>query len=447
MKLDQIHNIYFLGIGGIGMSALARYFHTMGKTVSGYDRTETPLTKQLEREGMSVCYHINVDHIPVKVDLVVYTPAIPNSMPMMQYARNLNSPFLKRAEVLGMISKSKKGIAVAGTHGKTSTTALLTHLLKESGIDCTSFMGGIASNFSSNYVYGTSDWVVMEADEFDRSFLHLRPEHAILTSVDADHLDIYEHHESLIEGFNQFIKQVNGSIIISSDCKEETLHHSDQTTYTYGIDEGQIQVSQIRLDKGGFIFNYTGLGFQIDDLFTPFPGRHNIKNACAAISISLSLGCLPESIKKALADFKGVRRRFEFVVHTSEKVYIDDYAHHPTEIEAALDATRQLFPDREITGVFQPHLYSRTRDFMTSFARALEKLDRIILLDIYPAREEPIEGVTSQALLEKIHHSDKNLLDKEGLLSWIENQQTDVLITLGAGDIGQMVQAIKERLN
>ena len=446
MKLDQLHSIYFLGIGGIGMSALARYFHTMGKQVSGYDKTETPLTLELEQEGMSICYEEDITSISTNVDLFVYTPAIPDSMSLMKLARNSGKPMMKRAEILGLISKNKRGLAVAGTHGKTSTTALLTHILRESGIQCTSFMGGIANNYQSNYVYGDSDWVVMEADEFDRSFLHLNPENAVLTSIDADHLDIYHHATSLVDGFNQFLGKVSGALMISTDCSIEVLQVDGKDIYTYGVEDGDIQAKQLRIENEGFMFDYEGMGHQINNVFTSFPGQHNIKNACAAISIALKVGCNPLNIKKALTTFKGVHRRFEFVCRNKKSVFIDDYAHHPTEIEAALDATRQLFPERIVTGIFQPHLFSRTRDFMHGFARALEKLDRVVLLDIYPAREEPIDGITSKSIYDIIENENKSIIKKSEIPELLKSDSSELIVTMGAGDIGDEVELIKKTL-
>lgn len=446
MKLNDIKKIYFVGIGGIGMSALARYFMGLGIEIFGYDKTETVLTKTLEKEGMKVHYEDDVRHIPSGIDLVIYTPAIPKNHTELNYFWNNNYPVKKRAEVLGIISKNRKTIAVAGTHGKTTTSSVLTHILRVGGIDCTAFLGGIALNFQSNFVEGKSEWVVMEADEFDRSFLHLHPELAIISSMDADHLDIYGNKEAVQETFIKFAGQIKTTLYHKYDLPLHPSMNENIDFCKYGIAEGNFKATNIRVENGFFVFDWNSPTHQIKDLKFTLPGHHNVLNATAAISIAKQLGCSDEKIREALLTFKGIERRFEFVLKTDKQVYIDDYAHHPEELNAAIHAAKTLYPNRKITGVFQPHLFSRTKDFADGFAAALDTLDEIILLEIYPARELPMEGVSSMIIFEKMKNNNKILIEKSKLFNTLETKKKEngleVLITLGAGDIGAMVPDI-----
>ena len=446
MNLNDIKKIYFIGIGGIGMSALARYFNGRGVEVHGYDRTQTPLTDELSAEGMTIHYEDDIKYIPENVDLVVYTPAVPSSHSELTFFRNNGYTVLKRAAVLGIISRGMKAIAVAGTHGKTTTTSITTHVLQTCGIDCTAFLGGIANNFSSNFVEGQSAWVVVEADEFDRSFLHLSPTLAVLTAMDADHLDIYGDVEVMHEGFNEFVNQTyeHGKVFIKKGLPLKPLTNG-ATLHTYGVNEGEFAATNIRVEGGYFVFDLKSPIENIDNLKFTLPGRHNVSNATAAIAIAQELGANAKDIRKSLLTFKGIKRRFEFIIREDDKVFIDDYAHHPEELRAAIGAAKELYPTKHLTGIFQPHLYTRTRDFVDGFAETLSMLDTVYLLDIYPAREEPITGVTSEIIFEKITTEDKVLLKKSELLDQLDLKNVEVLMTLGAGDIDRLVKPIGEK--
>ncbi len=445
MNINELRTVYFIGIGGIGMSALARYFKGLGAEVHGYDKTETALTKTLVEEGMHIHYEEDVSKIPARVDLVVWTPAVPQEHTELQHFRQHDIPVKKRAEVLGIISRNRRTVAIAGTHGKTTTSSLTAHVLRACGIDCSAFLGGIAQNFQSNFVNGQSDWVVAEADEYDRSFLHLQPEIAAITSMDADHLDIYGDENSIHEtGFLAFAKQVTGTLYV----QHEWLKFFDKNAVrSFGVDGGDYRAENLRVADGYFVFDYKNPDIAIENLKLSMPGRHNVENATVAISVALQLGAKPEAIRAALLSFKGIKRRFEFVVRTEKTVYIDDYAHHPTELRAAIGAAKQLFPNRKVTGIFQPHLYSRTRDFVDGFAAALDGLDDTLLLDIYPAREKPIPGVTSEIIFERMQNQNKQLVTKANLLEVLKNKELDVVMTLGAGDIDTLVQPIQKILD
>lgn len=446
MKLETLKRIYFVGIGGIGMSALARYFNGLGIEIFGYDKVETVLTKRLEAEGMHIHYTDDVAQIPSGIDLVVYTPAIPKTHQELNYFWNNNYPVKKRAEVLGIISKNRKTIGVAGTHGKTTTSAILTHLLRVGGVDCTAFLGGIAQNFESNFIAGNSEWVVMEADEFDRSFLQLYPEIAIITSMDADHLDIYGDHTAMHQTFFDYIKQVQDTVYHKHDLPLTTAINPAVKLCTYGIEAGAVVAGNLGVEQSNFVFDWTKDNTVIERLKFTLPGHHNVMNATAAIAVAKQLGCSDEKIRKALLSFKGIKRRFEFIINNDEQIYIDDYAHHPEELRAAIHAARTLYPERKLTGVFQPHLYSRTQDFAAGFAEALDGLDEVILLDIYPARELSIEGVTSAIIFDKMQLKNKQLIQKDTLLNVLKTKDLEVLMTLGAGDIGALVPNIAEML-
>jgi UDP-N-acetylmuramate--alanine ligase len=469
MNLDEIKKLYFLGIGGIGMSALARYFNSRGCEIYGYDKTETTLTKKLVAEGMKIHYEENPALLPYGIDLVVWTPAVPRDNLELQFFDQNDIPVRKRAEVLGLISRSRRTIAVAGTHGKTTTSTLVAHILHTAGVRCTAFLGGIAKNFGSNFVAGDSGWVVAEADEYDRSFLQLTPEIAVLMSMDPDHLDIYGDARQIEEtGFKEFLRRVKtgGKIFLKSGLEQSFENMAFQT---FGVEAGQYRAENIRVDNGWFVFDFAAPVFHHSGEATPgaarrigenrsceearwknlrfaMPGRHNVENACAAIAVAMQAGAGEEAVRRALEEFKGIARRFEIVYRDELRVFIDDYAHHPTEIRSAVQAARELFPGRKITGIFQPHLYSRTRDFQAGFAGELDKLDEIILMDIYPAREKPIPGITSEVIFEKMKNPGKVLASKASVLKVLKTKQIDVLMTLGAGDIDTIVKPVEKWL-
>ncbi|MBO7469100.1 MAG: UDP-N-acetylmuramate--L-alanine ligase [Bacteroidales bacterium] len=449
--------LYFLGIGGIGMSALARYFKAKGYEVAGYDRTPSPLTHCLENEGISIHYIDDPSLIPENIEFVVLTPAIPANALELKYLRDKNVRIVKRAEVLGMLSREHKALAVAGTHGKTTTTALVTHILMTAGKRMSAFIGGISRNIDSNVVIGEDkdEFMVMEADEFDRSFLQLAPFGSIVTSIDADHLDIYGDYEHLVASFNEFVDKTSddGLVIYHANLPIKTT----KKHVTYCLENADVTAENIRIVDGETQFdfvvaNYCALPSYLSNLRNQSSlsmrlyGNHNVQNALAAIIMCSYLGVSQEDIRKGLATFKGVQRRFDIRVKNAKHIYIDDYAHHPEEIKAALLAARKVFSDKELTVVFQPHLFTRTRDFMDGFAESLSLADRVILLDIYPARELPIEGVTSAALLERITSKNKMLCSKEELLDTIKSIEPELVMTVGAGDIDRFVPQIENML-
>lgn len=449
--------LYFLGIGGIGMSALARYFKAKGYEVAGYDRTPSPLTHCLENEGISIHYIDDPSLIPENIEFVVLTPAIPANALELKYLRDKNVRIVKRAEVLGMLSREHKALAVAGTHGKTTTTALVTHILMTADKRMSAFIGGISRNIDSNVVIGEDkdEFMVMEADEFDRSFLQLAPFVSIVTSIDADHLDIYGDYEHLVASFNEFVDKTSddGLVIYHANLPIKTT----KKHVTYGLENADVTAENIRIVDGETQFdfvvaNYCALPSYLSNLRNQSSlsmrlyGNHNVQNALAAIIMCSYLAVSQEDIRKGLATFKGVQRRFDIRVKNEKHIYIDDYAHHPEEIKAALLAARKVFSDKELTVVFQPHLFTRTRDFMDGFAESLSLADRVILLDIYPARELPIEGVTSAALLERITSKNKMLCSKEELLDTIKSIEPELVMTVGAGDIDRFVPQIENML-
>lgn len=451
------------------MSALARYFNSRGCEIYGYDKTQTALTKKLVEEGMKIHYEENPALVPPGIDLVVWTPAVPRDHLELQFFNQNDIPVKKRAEVLGLISRSQRTIAVAGTHGKTTTCTLATHILHTGGVRCTAFLGGIAKNFGSNFVAGDSEWVVAEADEFDRSFLHLSPEIAVLLSIDPDHLDIYDDAQQIQEtGFKEFLRKVKagGKIFLKSGLEQAI---GNRAAATFGVESGQYRAANIRVEDGWFVFDFVAPVFHHSGEATPgyarrigknrsyeeirwknlrfaMPGRHNVENACAAIAVAMQLGVGEKAVRKALMEFEGIKRRFEIIYRDERRVFIDDYAHHPTEIRSAVQAARELFPGRKITGIFQPHLYSRTRDFQDGFAKELDQLDEIILMDVYPAREKPIRGITSAVIIEKMKNPNKVLATKANVLKMLKTKQIDVLMTLGAGDIDTFVAPINNWL-
>jgi UDP-N-acetylmuramate--alanine ligase len=446
MKLDSIRNVYFIGIGGIGMSAIARYFLNRGCSVSGYDKTKTNLTVLLEEEGMTISYEDELSTLPIGLEaedvelLVVFTPAIPQDSKILNYFRDQGFQLKKRSEVLGIISRGQFCIAVAGTHGKTTTSSIIAHILTDTGFGCTAFLGGIATNFESNFVLGSNDVVVVEADEYDRSFLTLTPDIAVITSMDADHLDIYGDESQLQESFKLFAGQLkdSGTLFVKSGLPMNA-------GTSYGIDNKPgISASNIRVEDSRFLFDYSDAGQTITDLEILLPGRHNIENAVAAIAVALQLGIAPELIKQAVANFKGVKRRFEYVVDTAEVIYIDDYAHHPEELRACFDAVRELYPAKKLTVIFQPHLFTRTRDFADGFAEVLSSVDDLLLLEIYPAREKPLTGIDAAYLLDKITLDAKGVYSKADVLDAIADKKPELLLTVGAGDIDTLVQPLKK---
>lgn len=452
MNLNDIHTIYFIGIGGIGMSALARYFRGRGARVYGYDRTETDLTRALAAEGMHVHYDDDTRHIPEGVDLVVWTPAVPKDHTELNWFLERGYPVKKRSEVLGIISRGKRCIAVAGTHGKTTTSTMTAHLLRACGVDAAAFLGGISANLGSNFVEGKSDWVVVEADEYDRSFLQLHPEIAVLNSLDPDHLDIYGSPEAVVESYKQFIRQIKpgGKLIYRhglplEDVVEE-LRASGRGVFSFGIGAGDYEAFNVRAENGQMAFGLKSSIVDWSDLRLNYPGRHNVENATAAMAAALSAGAFTPELPAALAAFSGVKRRFEFIVRQPDCVYVDDYAHHPAELRAVISAARMMFPGRKITGVFQPHLFTRTRDFADDFAAALDGLDECILLPIYPARERPIEGVSAEMILQKMNLKDKKIVTKAELLNEIKKNKPEVLLTMGAGDIDTLIEPIKSSI-
>ncbi len=452
--LDNIERVYFLGIGGIGMSALARYFRATGKTVAGYDRTATELTRQLEAEGIVIHYEDAPELIPVPFrspakTLVVYTPAVPADHAELRYFKGHQFDLYKRSQILGFITHQKKAVAVAGTHGKTTVSTMIAHLLTRGGPGCNAFLGGISKNFNSNLVLDPhSDWVVTEADEFDRSFLQLHPFAGIITAMDPDHLDIYLTAGKMIEAFNQFISQIDreGWLLMKNGLPVEASVLPSRV-YTYSLKGAtDFRAGNIRLENRRYYFDLLGPGMRIQDLSIEHPGLVNVENAVAATAVAMLLGLDDGRIRSALESFSGIQRRFDFHIKTENLVYIDDYAHHPREIEATLHSVRELYPDKKITGVFQPHLYTRTRDFANDFAASLSLLDRLFLLDIYPARELPIPGVTAEMIFNKVTIRDKVLCSKENLLQILGNTGIEVLITLGAGDIDGFVDPITRLL-
>jgi UDP-N-acetylmuramate--alanine ligase len=449
---------YFLGIGGIGMSALARFFHAKGHIVMGYDRTSTPLTQQLEQEGMDITYEDDLLHLPSLIRLtpvekiwVCYTPAIPQDSLLKNYFVTNGFPMMKRSVLLGKITEKFHTIAIAGTHGKTTTSSMVTFLLNEIGFKVNAFLGGISANYQSNLVLADSDWVVVEADEFDRSFLTLTPEWAVITAVDPDHLDIYGDAQTFAEGFQAFSKRIrpNGHLLTQDQVKTNFDPLSEGSVQEkYGVSQDavvQYRAEGVSIQNGRFVFDYKGK-VNIDGIVCGLAGKHNVENAVAAITIALACGGKPEFIKSAMATFKGVGRRFERVYEDEQVVMIDDYAHHPTELQAAIESARMMFPQKKIGGIFQPHLFTRTRDFLDGFAAALSALDGLILLPIYPARELPIPGVDSQLILDKISLLDKKLLEKSELLEIGIPVDWEVILVLGAGDIDQLVNPLAHQL-
>lgn len=448
--------VYLLGIGGIGMSALARYYNHAGDKVAGYDRTPGRLTSALEGEGISIHYEDDTNLIPSDFindkdnTLVIYTPAIPKDLKEFHYFLDRGFKIVKRSKALGEIASSKKTLAVAGTHGKTTTSTLLAHILTDSKVGCTAFLGGISKNYHSNLLLDKGNVLVAEADEFDRSFLQLYPDIAVITSADADHLDIYTNHKNIKDAFIAFAGQVkeSGALVVKKGTGLDLTNIAVKRIFEYSYDNScDFYASNIRISNCGFFtFDINHPKGVITDCTLGIPGWVNVENAIAATAIALLYGLKDSQIKPALANFAGVERRFDIRLNTPECAYIDDYAHHPREIAAAISSMRNIFPGRRLTAIFQPHLYSRTRDFALEFAESLSKLDALILLDIYPARELPIEGVTSQIIFDSVKLEDKILIQKSELMETLEKREIDTLISFGAGDIDRFVEPITEYL-
>ena len=448
--MKSYSNIYFIGIGGIGMSAIARYYNFKGLKVSGYDKTPSELTHALESEGIEIHYEDNTDYVPKDVEdtLVVYTPAIPKDMGELVYVQENGYRVIKRSRMLGEIAEGQRCLAVAGTHGKTTTSTLLAHIFQDSGEGCSAFLGGISKNYDTNLLVSRNETIVAEADEFDRSFLQLFPEIAVITSMDADHLDIYSDISTMHEAFRAFASQVSGTVITKlglpigpEDTKASILR------YSYNDPSADFHASGICVDECGyFTFDLHWPGGIIEGCKVGIPGWINVENAVAASAIALTYGLDPEKVKHALGTFQGVKRRFDIHVNRPGCSYIDDYAHHPKEIATAISSMRDIFPGRKLTAIFQPHLYTRTRDFAAEFAEALSKVDKLIMLDIYPAREEPIPGVTSEIIFDNVTAPEKVIMVKEELMEYLKNESVDTLITFGAGNIDRFIGPITEML-
>jgi UDP-N-acetylmuramate--alanine ligase len=458
-SLSGIKKVYFIGIGGIGMSAIARYFHSKGIEVSGYDRTQTELTKELENEGISIHYNEDVNAIPKDVNLVVYTPAVPKEHAELVYFQEHGYKVVKRSDVLQAISADSFNICIAGTHGKTTITTMIAHILRHSGYGCNAFLGGISVNYGTNFWSSTNNVCVIEADEYDRSFLKLSPNIAIITAMDADHLDIYGDEKAMQDAFVAFGNKVREDGLLVSKfglkrIKEVDVEH--KITYSLQNDSADVFAQNIKIEEGGYVYDVNGK-LALSNVELRIGGMHNVENSLVAMTVANELGIDAEKIKAAVADFKGVKRRFEYIIPPVKKqeggyvepVLIDDYAHHPEELRALLTRVRSLFPQRIVTVIFQPHLFTRTRDLAEGFAEVLSIADRVILLPIYPARELPIEGVTSEMILKKVDNDDKMMLTKDELLNWMKGHELnkefgEVIVMAGAGDIDALVQPVKK---
>ncbi len=454
LKIEDLKNVFFVGIGGIGMSALARYFNLKGVKVSGYDKTETLLTKKLVEEGIEVHYVDDVALLPKKIDLAVYTPAIPKDQSQLVHIINTGTPLMKRAELLGLISRSQKTIAVAGTHGKTTTSSMVAHTLLQCKENISAFLGGIMTGYDTNYFLGDSEYVVVEADEFDRSFLHLSPYISVVNSIDPDHLDIYGTNEKVRESYLAFInKTQHGQHLLLSEITVADLGpeivvelKSKYKVIVFGYSEDcDVYLDILKVENGRVVFDYVSPFGAIHHIALRMPGHHNVSNAAVAITCALLLNKDRIDITSAIENFKGIKRRFEWIVD-GDKVYVDDYAHHPTELKMAINAAKMVYPGKKILGIFQPHLFSRTRDFADGFAEELSKLDEVILMEIYPARELPMEGVNSTMLLNKIENKNKALLNEVEILEKIKEKDFDIVMTLGAGNIDLLIPKIKNIL-
>jgi len=445
---DQIRKIYFLGIGGIGMSALARYFRSKGAVISGYDKTPTALTDELISEGMVIHFTDDPSVIPADVDLIIYTPAIPQEFGEFKFLKGSGIPMLKRSQVTGKITEDKMTVAVAGTHGKTSISSLIAHILKSADYPVTALIGGISKNYQSNFISsGKEDIMVMEADEYDRSFLQLHPDIAVVSAIDPDHLDIYGTAGEVNQSFNDFASNIkpNGKLISRKGLQIST--NTETLRVTYAAEESaDVKAINLRVENSLQLFDIVAYGVHYHDVHLQIPGKHNVENALAAVAVCMNIGVDIHQILEGIRTFTGVRRRFDVRVQLPGRVYIDDYAHHPKELEAFISAVRLLYPGKKITGLFQPHLYSRTKDFAEGFAQSLDMLDEAWLLDIYPAREIPIAGVTSHLILDLMRQKNKKLLSRPEVLKILNSDKPEVFLTMGAGDIDLLVAPVTEIL-
>jgi len=449
MNIDNISKICFVGIGGIGMSALARFFNERGATVKGYDKTETELTIQLAKEGMDIHYNDEITKVYSDAELVVYTPAIPQDNKELNWYRENGYAVYKRSDVLQWITESMFSITVAGTHGKTTISTMIAHLLKDTGYGCNAFLGGISSNYSKNYWGSKTNTAVIEADEYDRSFLKLKPDVAVLTAMDADHLDIYGTLEDMEEAFIQYTKNIKpeGTLWAKHGLKKgSALVANNKRTYSLQNDGADAYASNITLNDGGYIFDVIGNGWMLHQVYLNIGGMHNIENCVVAIAVAKQLEIEDNLIKNAVANFKGVKRRFEYIIKNEQTVFIDDYAHHPEELAALIKSAKTLFPKRRCVVAFQPHLFSRTRDFADGFAHSLDMADEVLLLDIYPAREKPMEGISINTISEKMGNPNHTVLSKEGLVQYAATAPIELLITAGAGDIDKLVKPMKDAI-
>ena len=455
MNIKDIKAVYFVGAGGIGMSAIARYFLKKGLVVAGYDKTPSDLTRQLEKEGMLIHYEENVDEIPhvckqKEVCLVIYTPAIPADHQELMLFRDNGFEIQKRAQVLGTLTQAHKGLCVAGTHGKTTTSTMCAHIMHQSHLDCNAFLGGISKNYGTNYILSDSDYVVIEADEFDRSFHWLRPWMSVITSTDPDHLDIYGTKEAYLESFRHYTEliQSGGALIIHRNLEMKENLQEGVRRYDYSLTEGDFHAENIRIENGEITFDFISPIESIKDVQLGQPIPVNIENGIAAMAMAQLNGCTPEELKYGMKTYGGVDRRFDFKIKTDRIVFLSDYAHHPKEIYQSARSIRELYKDKHITAIFQPHLYTRTRDFYKDFADALSQLDEVVLTEIYPARELPIEGVTSQLIYDNLKKGvKKEMIRKDEVLNYVKNHKFEVLIVLGAGDLDNQVPQITEILN
>jgi UDP-N-acetylmuramate--alanine ligase len=449
IDINKITSVYFLGIGGIGMSALARYFNEKGVKVSGYDKTETALTKKLVAEGIGIHFTDDVNLVDKNAEIVVYTPAVPANHTELNFYKDTNYTLLKRSDVLGLLTEKSFNVCVAGTHGKTTTSAMVAHILKDSGFGCNAFLGGIAANYDTNFWGSSNNVSVAEADEYDRSFLKLRPDVAIITAMDADHLDIYGTEENMQDAFVEFTTKIkeNGCLIVKHGLKRmDDFKVKDICTYSFSDKNANIHIDNLVINNGAYQFDVVNNFWRVNDVILNMGGLHNIENVIAAIGVAKYLKIDEDKIKAAVYSFAGVKRRFEYVLKTDTVVMIDDYAHHPEELRALIEGAKNLFPSKKCTVIFQPHLFSRTKDLADGFAEVLSMADETILLPIYPARELPMEGVTSELISNKMTNDHKSIKEKNEILSWLENNKQELLITAGAGDIDTLVEPIKKLL-
>lgn len=447
IDLKNIQTVYLVGIGGIGMSALARYFHEKGMAVSGYDRTASALTQQLEAEGIQINYQDDPAKIQTMPDLVIYTPAIPAHHALLRFFHEHNLPVFKRSEILQEIVKEMFCITVAGTHGKTTISTLIAHILRESGYGCNAFLGGISVNYNTNYWGSNNHVAVIEADEYDRSFLKLEPNIAVLTAMDADHLDIYGNKQSMEDAYIQYTSNIkaSGTLIYKYGlARSNEFDGKIKLTYCLNNQHADYYIENFSTHEGSYLFDIWNRDWTLKNIRLSIGGLHNVENAVAATAAVMTTGIDPVSVQSAIASFRGVKRRFEYIIHTAQQVYIDDYAHHPEELNMLITSAANLFPDRPVTIIFQPHLYSRTRDLADDFARVLDKADTVILLPIYPAREEPIAGVSSNLIAQKMKNKQVYVLDKTALLPFLKEKNFPLIITAGAGDIDKMIEPIKD---